>query len=772
MTHFKSVGLTKVTFKTTALAAAIAGVSASVPTLAEEGFFLEEVVVTAQKRAQSTQDIGLSIAAVTGESLRDQGIDQAADLAKIIPNVSVQNVSGGGVPVVIIRGVGLQNFRINDTPTTAFYVDEVYQTSIASAEFSMFDLERVEVLKGPQGGLYGRNTIAGAIQILSNTPDVDEAANGYLKASYGSYAKKEFEGGVTVPLSDIAAARVSGRWVKSDDTYFESVTGDFDHGVEDRWGGRAIVRVTPSDNADFVFKVHGGEDNSDLPLLRSIGTHSGAFFTGPCGSIAAGNGSDPSACTTVNGQTPVELGLGQSDSDRFDSAATSDSFLENSWWGSSLIATFNVGDYTLTSISAYDEIDYRRVSDVDATPAEIQHIDYRSEIESWSQEFRLAYEGNNYNWVAGINYAEDELAEDTVLYGADLLPGIFAGADHSPQQYLQEAESTAAYVHAEWQFADQWNLVSELRHTDETRSFKGGSSAINSTNGAVILAVSTDDSARYDAFSGKFALEWMPTDNLMSYASYSRGFKTGGFFGGLATNVSQLEQFDSETNDAFELGVKSDWLDGTLRANASVFFYDRKDVQGSARDDSGGAVSIARLQNIGDVETSGAEMDLTWLPTRNLSLNLGVGYTDAEIVDSDLVQKDSLGNPQAFAMEGRNVANYSKWSLNFIGKYEQSVGDNLMASAQLEYSYRSERDLTQTVNSEEEAAVFREPGYDIINLRIGLGSEDGVWNVTGFVENLADESHRLLARSDGLFGVHELYGAPRTWGLSFTRNWD
>lgn len=773
-------------FKSTALVAALAAAGLPDATMANEKFMLEEIVVTAQKRSQNTQDIGLAIAAVSGEALREQGVNNAADLTKVVPNMSVQNVSGGGVPVVIIRGVGLQNFRINDSPTTSFYIDDVYQTSIASAEFSMYDLERVEVLKGPQGGLYGRNTIAGAVQIISNTPDAGEPFNAYVDAEYGKYNTKEVEGGVTLPLSDIAAARFSGRWVKSDDTYFESVPGDFKHGEADRWGLRSVVRITPNDTMDFVWKVHGGEDQSELPLLRAMGIYglaagantpfTGAFGFGLCDSVTSGQGIDPSSCYAMNGQTPDELY--QASSDRYNSGSTMKPYLDNSWWGTSLKATFELGDYTLTSISAYDRIDYGRVTDVDSNPLEQQEIDYSTDITSWSQEFRLASEGDNYSWVAGVNYAEDTLDENTVMYSGDLLSVLFAPApvNTAVQPYTQEAQAFAVYAHAEWQFIENFNLVGELRYTDETRSFEGSSSVVDSSTGMAYVTVGTDDETSFDAVSGKLALEWFATDNVLAYASYSRGFKTGGYFGGLVTSEEQLAPYDSEFVDAYELGIKSDWLDGTLRVNGSVFYYDRQDVQASARKQTG-PVTVARLQNVGDVETEGAELDVTWLPLDGLTLNLGVGYTNATLVDSDLVSGNALDNfglngGQFYSLEGANMPNYSNWSSNFTGKYEFSVTDQLMASVQLEYSYRSERDGTMMVDRAVEEGVFEMDSYDLINLRLGLGSEDGLWKASVFVENLADEEYKLLSRGDGLGGAHELYGAPRIWGVSFTRNWD
>ena len=734
---------------------------------------LEEVLVTAQKRAQGAQDIGLAVTAVTGESLREQGIDQADDLARIIPNVSVQNISGGGVPVVIVRGIGLQNFRINDTPTTAFYIDEVYQTSIVSAEFTMFDLERVEVLKGPQGGLYGRNTIAGAVQVISQRPEIGES-DGYLKLGYGQFDKTQIEAASSIPISDTLAARVSLRSVRSDDTSFRSIPGGFDHGEEDRQAGRFLLRYQPDDETDILLKLTAGEDESDLPLLRTVGSTNAGFGSGICPSVLSGQGPDSATCATheLNAVTPQALGLGDSDDDRFDSAATGAAFLDNEWYGISLNASFELGDYTLVSISAYDEIDYRRNHDIDAVPAEFQEIDYRTEIEAWSQELRLFYNGSDvYNWVVGINYAEDDLSEDTDLFGADSIFLFVPTAEVAPQAYEQEAEALAVYGRAEWHFSDNWNLVGELRYTNEDRSFAGSTDALLG-NGDLQTFASNDDEVTFEAVSGKIGLEWTVQEDVLLYGNYSRGFKTGGFFGGFALQDAELEPYDEETIDAYEFGVKSDWLEGSLRANGSVFYYDRKDIQASALS-SNDFTDINRLQNVGDADTKGAELDLTWLPTGSLTLQLSLGYTDAEITDSDFVQNNVFGGSGdgggGFSLEGANLPNYSKFSGNFIGRYEQPIGE-LRGSIQLEYSYRSERDLSLIVDPALEDAFLEDPSYELINLRLGLASDD-TWSVQAFVENIADEDYRLLARNDGLFGLHELFGPERTWGLSYTYNW-
>ncbi|MBU3070941.1 TonB-dependent receptor [Aestuariicella sp. G3-2] len=743
--------------------------------IASETWSIEEVVVTAQKRAQSSQDLGMAVSAISGESLRDQGISQAEDLARVIPNVSSLNVSGGGVPIVIVRGVGLQNFRVNDSPTTAFYVDDVYQTSVVSADFTMFDLERVELLKGPQGGLYGRNTISGAMQIISQRPDSEDGVNGYTNVEYGKFNRRKLEGAVGLPLSDRSALRVSGRWEESDDRQFESVTGGFDHGEIDRWAARAMLSFNPTDNVDLLFKVHGGADQSELPLMQPVGIFAdlGAFNPNVglssltqtlCDSVLAGQGVNGD-CVYNNNATASDYGI-QGD---YDSASDMGGFLDNEWQGASLNAQFSFGDYVLTSISAYDGIDYRRFTDMDGLPIEHSHSDYNTEIDAWQQEFRLAYEGSDVvSWVVGINYAEDELTEASIALGKDgLMPVAFNGAELLEQNYEQSTEALAVYGHGEWRFADDWNLVGEMRYTDAKKSFTGQENLYIPAFGLVPF-LAADDSRSFEDVSGKLALEWTPSLDLLVYASVSKGFKTGGFFGGFATEPHQYESYDSETILAYETGFKSDWLDGQLRVNGSLFFYDRSDVQQSATDTSG-SVAVTRLTNVGDVEASGAELDVTYQPTRALSLQLGLGYTDSTLVDSDLVSATIPGLTES-SIEGTNTPNYSRVSANFLGQYEQDLTDALYGRLQLEISYRSERDLNLVTNPLEDA-LLTEPEQTLTNVRAEVGSTDGSWKTILFVENLTDERYRSLMRDNGLRGMHTLYGDPRTWGVSFTYNW-
>jgi iron complex outermembrane receptor protein len=751
---------------------------------------IEEIVIVAQKREQLIQDVGIAVTAFTGRGLRERGVDQSEDLYQLIPNVNLQNNGGGGAPVVIVRGVGLQSFRINDSPTTAFYVDDVYQTSVASAEWTMFDVERVEMLKGPQGGLYGRNALGGAVQIISRMPSTDEERNGFVALGVGEYSREELEAGASFAFSDEVALRVAGRALAADDSPYRSVTGNYDYGAEDRTAARAILRIEPSDNFDGVFRIHGGSDDSELEPLRPLGVYANvgtaAAFGAPnvslgllaglrgqlpnplCVAVTSGAGADPASCATATGATAAAYGL--TAGDVYGSASAFRGFLASDWSGTGFTGRLSFGDYRFETITGSDSIDYRRYQDFDGTPVEHLHIDYNTAIDAWSQEFRFFYTGSEtMSWVVGLSYAEDELSENTLLYGAQgVLPLLFSGAVFSPQIYEQDTEALAVYGHAEWRLAEPWNLIGELRYTEEDKTFVGGA-RLGFANGVTVPFVATDDATSFDAWSGKVGVEWTVTNDALAYATISRGFKTGGFFGGFPTNVAQLAPFDAETLWGLELGVKSDWRDGRLRFNASVFSYDRENVQQNAADPTS-PINIKRITNIGDVETVGAEVDVVWLASEGFSLTVGIGTTDAEVTDSEFIQAASLPLLPDTPIRGSNLPNYSDVSANVVARYDGEVGANLGYSVQLEGRYQSEQDLS-IITHPLEVPIFREPGYSLWNLRFGLSPPSTRWEAQLFVNNVADESYRILARNDGAFGIHELYGMPRTYGARFQYRW-
>ncbi len=777
--------ITQIALKTAILSAAVYSVAFPAVGFAQEqqndeassasNFILDEVVVTAQKREQSLQDVGISIAAMSGDQMTERGIDNIDGLANSIPNVQLFNLSGGGVPVVILRGVGLQNFRINDTPTTGIYVDDVYQVSIAQIEGTMFDTERVEILKGPQGGLYGRNAVGGAIQYISRKPNFDEA-EGYASLAYGRYDRVEVEGAVGLPVADNFAVRVAGRVVTSGDTYFRSTTGGFNHGEQERWAGRVMASWLPSETTTVDLKVHAGEDNSETALFRTVGAYepSGLFLPGIsfsrisglagfCASILAGGPREPGRCTVSGGQTPESFGV----EGRYDSASTTRPGLDNDWWGVSLKVSQEYGNTVLTSITAYDKYNYMRRTEPDNVPDVKQEINYGSKIEAWSQELRLAYDGGGaVRWLFGASYSEDTLDEASVVFAEVGIFPVFLGSTRFDQNYMQESKSFSVYGRVDYELSDVVNVAVEGRYTTENKSLVGGLLAVDNNNVLSFI----DDEATFDAFTGKVVAEWRATDDVLAYASVGRGFKTGGFFGGFATSQEQLDvPYENEFIVAYEVGVKSEWLEGRARINASVFYYDRTDVQANAGVEDDAGVLIDRLTNIGDVRTLGAELDATVVPIDGLTLTAGFGYVDAEITRSDVVVTDFFSGAEV-SPEGLRIPQQPKFNLNFLGRYEVAISSSSIAAFQVEYSYQTERDLG-LVKSVEEGNFLTEPSFGLLNLGVSIASDDGLWEISGRIDNVTEVHYRVSARDITEGGLYEIFGAPRTWKVTVTTKW-
>lgn len=742
--------------------------------VAQEAALLDEIIVTSQKRSQSVQDIGISINAKSGDELRDQGVTNVDDLTKIVPGMGMFDVSGG-VPVVIIRGVGLQNFRVNDTPTTSFYIDEIYQTSVAMAGFSMFDLDRVEVLKGPQGGLYGRNAVGGAVQVISKKPDTQNHS-GYVQLDAGKWDTFAAEGAFGGPISDSIAGRIAGRIEQSDDTYFHSTTGNFDHGEKDKWGLRGQLLFDITDNVEVLAKVHAGEDTSELPLLRPIGVYQpinanivplfadGALFnyggvapsiSNICSAVRNG-GRDDAVCESANGQTLDELNV----NGPHESASDFISALDNQWHGASINAKVDIGGLTFTSITAYDSFEHGRDVDFDAVAEIQQHIDYNSEFEVWSQEFRLSSDTSEaLRWLVGLNYAQDELIEDTTLIGTSgLLPLAFSGATEAYQPYEQESKMVSAFGRLDFDVTDMTTLVFETRYTKEEKSFDGGVT-VQPVN---IFISYLDDSTDFSDVSGKIGVEHRLANDALLFVNLSKGYKSGGYFGGFATSTDQLEPFDKEDILAFEVGLKSELLDRRLRLNTSAYYYDRRDVQANATDVSA-VVPISKLSNIGDVKTYGAELEMDWLISDAFFLQAGLAYVNSEITDSDLFVGDIYATG-LYSLEGQTPANTPEYNANLVANYTAELNSDWLAKFQLEYSYRSEQSLAP-IAIEEEESVLLEPAYGLLNFRMTLDNLVKGLTFSAWAENLTDEEYRLTAGDNTLGGFFEIYGSPRTWGL-------
>lgn len=737
-----------------------------------EEFALEEIVVTAKKRSESIQDVGIAMSAFGGEQLKELGLQSLSDVTDAVPNVELYDEYGAGQPTWVIRGVGLQDFNANNTPASAIYIDEIYQASNVMGGAALFDIERIEVLKGPQGGLYGRNTSGGAVQVVSTRPNLD-VTEGYLNLSYGRWDDVTVEAAANTYLSDSAALRVAGQWQQSDDSWQTSLVDGKAHGEKDKWALRAQLLLQPSDQLEVLLKVHGGEDNSETVMGRSIGAYD-PITGGFCASMLAGQRDDSSCLDLTNlavltlGGTPVFPNVQSDNGSR--TLANPINQLDNSFSGASALVTLDWESVTLTSVTGYDQFDYGLTFDYDGSSQEFGHQVAATDIEVWSQEFRLASNNNSaFSWMLGIAYAEDEVKEDRAFLFRDnafmTLLGGFAGT--IALGYNQETESLATYGQVGYEFNEQWRVNASLRYTDEEKHYRDGSS----TAAPFVGFSGVDSDFDMDVVSGKLGLEWTPDNDTLIYANLSRGFKTGGFYGGVLTaSVEEVAPYEEETVWAYELGFKSEWLDNTLRVNGAAFFYDYRDVQGFQTVFSplvGGP--ITKLGNLGDAEHQGAELDVTWLVAEGLTLEAGVAYLEAEISDSDEI---GLSQEGIAAPPWRDwiAVTPPRWSGNLRARYETPISNQLQAAFMVDYSYRD--DFTSgMVISELDEALYGIDGYGLLGARATLESSDGRWALSLWGKNLGDKEYVTNTTTDDLGSFFDIMGQPRSYGVDLTLSW-
>jgi iron complex outermembrane receptor protein len=471
----------------------------------------------------------------------------------------------------------------------------------------------------------------------------------------------------------------------------------------------------------------------------------------------------------VAGQTPESLGV----VGRYDSASLGRPQLDMNWTGAALNARWDVGGVAITSISAWDQLEYGRFTDLDSIPTTQLHIDYQSDIEVLAQSLRAAFSPlQSVDVLLGVDLSRDTLRENTDLVTTDgLLPFAFR-VTRLLQPYEQETQSWAAFTRLDYAITQTVSVAAEARYTEDEKSFVGGvfipasGSFISPRTGESLFI---DADRTFSAWTGKLILQYEPGDDVMLYASLARGFKTGGFFGGHVTAAAQLQPYDNEYIDAVEVGWKSEWLDRRLRVNMAAFYYEREGIQanGSRREDSG--VNLDRLTNVGDGETTGFETEILWAPTQALLAGVSAGYTDSEIVASDFVVQSIFGGEPRSPV-GARLPNQPEFSANGFVRYARQLQSGLRWSVRADYAYQSEMDLDLAVTAAERA-FLREDPYGILDLSYRLESGDGAWSAGVFVNNVTQEEYRIVARDITSGGLYEIWGAPRTWGISVSRRW-
>ena len=733
---------------------------------------IEEVLVTAQKRVQSAQEVPVSMTLFSGENVREQRLISAADIQYQTPGLIVSYSSTNAIPNFVLRGVGLNDFTAIQSSPVAIHVDDVFYGNSTLLNFLLFDIDRVEVLKGPQGTLYGRNTTGGSINFFSAPPSREFEAG--IDLGYGNYDAYSFEGYLSGPISDTLAARVSASVENRD-------SGPFRHpelgriGEQEKFAVRGQLLWEPSDDFSARLTVFGGEDDSEGNQYQGIPTFTNDGSLGVCDSVTGGDTSPSTYCSfdgfgavLVDDDDPFTLQTGVINRDKIDA------------FGLVLNLDYDLGFAALTSVAGFNNSD--RISQEDADASIVRSIDvgYATDFTQFTEELRLtSINDGGWTWTIGLFYSTDELEAsrtETDLTGID-----FGRQNHA---YELETDAIAVYWHNEFEVSDRFSVLAGLRYTDEERSFMGGTINVDGGEGPTAYGDFVpspgprprgnygDPSVFNEAFLDRkisFSdLSWTVgasldlSDTVMAYAKVSDGFKSGGFIGDITLQPILNEPYDKETLIAYEAGLKLESADRTLRWNSAAFFYDYQDLILALSITGTGAAGLDFFlinENGADADIYGVESELWWAPVENLDIKLGVTWLDTE-------QKSVVTSPFDISerLDGNELPYAPEFSANGLVRYEAPIGGNWSFYGQFDFTTRSSHWAESTnVN------VSKLDGYTLLNASAGVVSEQGRWSIGIWCKNLADKEYLQYVNDlQGLGSILRTPGIPRTYGISLS----
>jgi iron complex outermembrane receptor protein len=716
----------------------IASPSSDASSSADNGA-LQEIVVSAQRRAQTVQDVAISMDAFSGDQLAKLGMNDVQDIAANTPNVRFASFYGAGRPDVSIRGISIGDlFTDFEQSPVGFYNDDVYIGSRSGQLAQMFDLDRVEVLRGPQGTLFGRNTTAGAVNFIAKKPGDSFETDGSI--SYGRWNEIDFQAGVTLPLSDVLSIRFSGIKRQRDGWVFDHVADAPQGRLDDvdNWGARTIVSFHPSSQMEWLLNVHGTANHTTTPVvfgdLGTTGANAPNVYTGYL---------NPSGWNQVASGQPA-----------YENVNTH---------GVSLTGNMNFGNLKLTSISDYDQVDYAEAEDDSGSPINVATAVQSSYVRQFSEELRLSAKQGPLDWVAGLYWYTDKLQQeyletsftDPIFYGS----GLSEIAVNYPEQ---ASHNYAEFGDLRYSFADQWTLDVGARYTVESKHLHGEAFRAFPPDPTFTQSIGGPGQAdsnfnnRWSAPTGRVALEYKPTSDILSYVSWNRGFKSGGYNGLAFNSASELAPYNPEKDDTYELGVKTTWFDGRLTANADVFYNKLKDMQ-VLDVEIVDAFAYFYVRNAATATTKGAEFELKASPGGGLTASLGIGLLNTRYGTFVL--------PDGANYSGEELTNAPKFTGNAAIQDSFTVFEGTLAP-NLNFSYTAFR----WTDNPHRPGIDDIPAYGVLNGNIPWTTSDGRWEYSLWARNLTDKHYYLQTVGNGAvaYGTALSYHAdPRTYGVSF-----
>jgi outer membrane receptor protein involved in Fe transport len=696
---------------------------------------LSTVVITAQRRAQSAQQAGVAVSVLSGDELAARGVRKVNALQDAVPSLEVEPAFGGGQAQFRLRGVGFQDYATNNAGAVTVYVDEVALPLPVQTQGLLFDLDRVEVLRGPQGTLYGRNTTGGAVNFITRRPT--RALEGSVTLGVGSFGAVEAQAVVSGPLSDALRGRIAVATQQGGAWQHHRATGE-KLGDKDLTGARGQLEWDLGRDLRATLTLHGGRDRSDgQGLYAFVDQPAVPGYPVPKPALAAD--SDPRA--TGWGFSPAFLAqIGRS--------ADAKPSRDNDSSGGALQVEARLAGLKLTSITAADHFSRKELADYDAQSLPLAETYFVSSSHNLSQELRLASDTPEaaLNWLAGVYAADEKLNEQ---YWSSFANSF--GFATVLTRYQQRVRTASVFGQADWKFAPDLKLVAGLRQEHEKRQRDDFST--RSIGPDIVFTGPLSGSFGNHHSSGKLALEFQASRDLLAYGSLSRGVKSGGFTAYNTFNAAALTPFKPEVLVAYELGLKAEPT-RSLRINAALFHYDYRNQQilDAIRDDVTGA-TVGKIVNAPRSTIDGVEAELTWRATPALTLSQFVGYKDGHFKDYVALSPAADLSGQALYFPRLSYGAAASWRFAVAG---------WAFTAQADASYHDRtRSFLNRINP---AYDFNVPAYWLANARLEFAPVDGHWGATLYVRNLADAHYDLTRNFFDLPLPVAAAGAPRTVG--------
>lgn len=704
----------------------------SVAMAEQPSLMLEEVVVTARKREENLQQTPVSVMAFGGDALEQQDVSNISGLDIKMPNVAIGGSGGLGASNAsfFIRGIGSTRNGVHQESAVALYVDDSYFGRTDGALLSVMDVQSIEVSRGPQGTLFGRSATSGAIRYITNKPG--EELEGRVQLTLGSESRRDFKGVVNLPLNDSAALRLSGASLNQDG-HVDGVFTDKEYGETNSDLIRAALRWDLSDSVELLASIDYTRMDTDGGAAVLLGVNPAAPFLG----LEAGAGFD---ATT--------LPLGEFDK----SFQTGENFLDSDNVGGNLTLNWDINDHVaFKSSTSWREMDIEGAYDADGTHASLFEQVYERDIETFSQEFQLSGTAmdDRLDWVTGVFYYEEESSDIRLVAST-----VNHGAPTSSTRITDpiETESLAVYGQGTYDLNDSWSLTVGLRYTkDEKEIF---ANELNAFGGEKIPGGVTNDDD-WNAVSGRVSLEWQAANDVFVFASFARGYRSGGFNDRIRTNLPNdnfgITSFDEEILEMYELGLRSELFDHRVRLNLTAFYGEYEDQQLSALIPG---TNRAVFQNAGESHIQGLEGEFIIVLTETLTLDGTFGFLDTEFD-----KLDSSVTAVTLDSEFARAPDFS-YSLGLEADYGAVV-------ARVDYGWKDDANLV-----EEDSANIVQESYGLLSANVTYAPEDASWSVSVFGNNLTDEEYLVggLDLSNGPpIGVSAAEpGRFREYGVKFS----